>query len=528
MSWNPLRTHVRAPNRLWPCLVGLATSAAALVAAPAALASTVYEYQGGGRLVARNDPAVPPPSYTDPPGPPGVRSAACPGVQPPVEQASSGVKTAISVARSRHQISAADAAGYNHDYDNARRGRSGISGTNRAELSSVISILERIASRGQLTGGRMPALFLQLRRNTEFWTGNPKFPARTDVPAEPCQPAGTGGGRAGARITFKDSQLLFQYYPGQGLQVQPLGNFGKANGLYTLCSTHKTDCDPVALRQLLDELVAIRSARGGFTTWEYWFAFSGASPPWTSGMADATAIQALARGSKYLHVPSYMKVARSALGVFDKAAPVGVRVRGEGGGAHYLLYSFSTGERVLNAFMQTLNGLYDYYLLSGDKHALRLFKEGDRSARREMPRYDTGAWTRYDQNGAEASLNYEEVATGFVAHLCKRSKIHYYCSLAKRFQRYLTTPTSLHYTGPRSARAGRRTALGFTIDKVSCVTAKISDASGKGVYRSQVRFPRGRHAFTWAPRSPGTYTLGLSVLDLKKNHTDLTVTITVK
>lgn len=509
-------------------LASLIASVTVLAAAAPAAASTVYDFGPGGTLTPRDDPAVPPASYTNPPGPPGLRGAACPGTQPPVEQASSNVKRAIAVARKRHQINSGDATAYTHAYNAARKGRASLSGRDRAELSSVISMLERIAARGQLTGGRMPALFVQLRRNTEFWTGNPKFPARTDIPAEPCQSASHAGGGAGARIVFKDSQLLFQYYPGQGIQLQPLGNFGKANGLYTLCSTHKTGCDEPALRQLLDELVAIRSGRGGFTTWEYWFAFSGGTPPWTSGMADATAIQALARGSKLLHIPSYLKVARSALGVFDKAAPVGVRVRGAGGGAHYLLYSFAPGERVLNAFMQTLNGLYDYYLLSGDKHALRLFREGDRSARREMPGYDTGAWTRYDLNGAEASLNYEEVATGFVAHLCKRSKIAYWCRIARRFQRYLTRPTSVHYTGPRSARAGKRTALGFTIDKVSCVTAKILDASGKRVYRSQVRFTRGGHAFTWAPRAPGTYTLGLSVLDLKKNHTDLTVTIQVK
>ncbi|HEX8075682.1 MAG TPA: D-glucuronyl C5-epimerase family protein [Thermoleophilaceae bacterium] len=511
-----------------PILLGLLIAGALLAAAPAAGASTVYEFSAGGRLTPRDDPAVPPAFFSDPPGPPSLRGAACAGVQPPVEEASSAVKRAVSVARSRHQITADEAAGYNRDYDAARRGRARIGGTNRAELSSVIGTLERIASRGQLSGGRMPALFLQLRRNTEFWTGDPKFPPRTDIPAEPCQPASTGGGRAGARISFPSSELILQYYPGQGLQIQPLGNFGKANGLYTQCSTHKSGCDVDALRKLLDELVAIRSGRGGFTTWEYWFYFSGGTPPWTSGMADATAIQALARGSKYLHVPAYMKVARSALGVFDKSAPVGVRVRGEGGGAHYLLYSFATGERVLNAFMQTLNGLYDYYALSHDKHALRLFREGDRSARRELPRYDTGAWTRYDLGGAEASLNYHALATDIVKHLCKRTKMTTYCRYAKRFSGYLTTPTSVHYVGQRKVGAGSRTSLAFTIDKVSCVTVKVTDGSGRRVYRGQARFSRGRHAFTWKPRSPGSYTLGLSVLDLKKNHTDLSLPIAVR
>lgn len=496
-----------------------------LAAAPAASASTVYDFGPGGTLTPREDPAVPPPSYTDPKLPRG----SCPGVKPPqLQAAASSVKHAIKVARSRHQISSSDASAYTNDYEAARRARGRLSGTNRAELSSVITMLERIASRGSLTGSRMPALFLQLSRNTQFWSGHPKFPPRTDIPAEPCQPASHGGGAAGARIEFKGSELLFQYYPGQGLQIQPLGNFGKANGLYTLCSTHKTDCDVDALRKLLAELVAIRSRRGGFTTWEYWFAFSGGTPPWTSGMADATAIQALARGSKYLHVPSYMKIARSALRVFDKPAPLGVRVRGSGGGAHYLLYSFAPGLRVLNAFMQQLNGIYDYYLLSHDKHALELFKQGDRSARHEMSGYDTGAWTRYDLHGPEASLNYHEVATSFVAHLCKRSKIAYWCRISRRFKRYLTNPTRVSYKGPLSVRVKRRTALTFSIDKISCVTAKITDASGHRVFRSQVRLARGRHSFTWKPRSRGTYTLGLSVLDLKKNHSDRTVTIEVK
>jgi hypothetical protein len=372
----------------------------------------------------------------------------------------------------------------------------------------------------------MPALFLQLDRNRQFWHGKPAFPVRTDLQTDPCS-GPPSNNPAGARIVFQGSPLVFQYYPGQGLQIQPLGNFGKANGLYTLCSTHRSGCDVHALRRLLDELVAIRSGRGGFSTWEYWFAFSGGTPPWTSGMADATAVQALARGSRYLHKPEYMRVAKSAIDVFDHTTPVGVRVRGEGGGVHYVLYSFAPGERVFNAFMQTLNGLYDYYLLSGDKHALRLFHDGDRSARRELPRYDTGAWTRYSQGSAEASLGYEEIATGFVSHLCKRSKIAFWCKTARRLEGYLRTPTTLHYTGPRTATAGRRTSLGISIDKVSCVTAKITAASGHRVLRSQARFPRGRHAFSWVPHSPGTYRLALSVLDLKKNHTDATIEIHV-
>jgi len=189
--------------------------------------------------------------------------------------------------------------------------------------------------------------------------------------------------------------------------------------------------------------VTIHSTRRGFPTWEYWFHFGGGSPPWTSGMADATGVQALGRGASYLHVKSYTKLARSALRVFDRLAPTGVRVHGLApDSAHYLLYSFDTHQFVLNAFAQTLNGLYDFYLFSGgDKHALRLFKEGDRSMRVEMPRYDTGSWTRYSLGGPEASVDYQRVTVDALRHLCKRSNIDFYCRYYKRFRGYLKNRT---------------------------------------------------------------------------------------
>ena len=60
------------------------------------------------------------------------------------------------------------------------------------------------------------------------------------------------------------------------------------------------------------------------------------------------------------------------------------------------------------------------------------------------------------------------------------------------------------------------------------MTATITDAGGGQVYRSQIKFFRGRRSLTWAPRSAGTYTLELDVLDLRKNRTVITRTIAVR
>jgi hypothetical protein len=437
------------------------------------------------------------------------------------------VKDAISRARSRNQITSQQASAYNDAYSDARSTRSKLSGRDRAELSSVIEQLERIAARGQLSASRMPALFLQLDRNRQFWGGTPTFPPRYDIPAEPCQPARSGSNN-GARIEFEGSQVVFQYYAGNGLQIQPLANFGKANGIYTACRRKEARCDPEGLRKLLDELVGIRSSRGGSTTWEYWFPFSGGSPPWVSGMAQGTAIQALTRGSVLLDEPSYLRIAKGALGLFERSTPVGVRTRGEGGGVHYAIYSFAPGLRVLNAFAQTITGLYDYAKTAKDDRAKRLFRLGDRSARREVPRYDTGAWSLYSQGGAESNLNYHNVVTDFLSNLCTRTKTPVYCRTKDRFQAYKKRPPTVRYKGPSATRAGRRTALTFTLDKVSCVTATIRNASGQQVYRSQIKAGRGRRAFTWQPRASGTYTLEIEALDLRRNKRVVTRSITVR
>ena len=398
----------------------------ALAGAATAGASTVYRYEGGGRVVAHDDPTLPPRAATEPGPPAALALPACPspGCPPRLHAALSAVKSAIALARSHHQITAAQARRYSAAFSAARHARVRLSGSARSELSNVISTLEDIAAAHRLTASRMPALFLQLRRNSEFWGAGGSLPY-------------------GARVTFPHSYLIFEHYTGQGLQIQPLANFGKANGLYQACTSGSSDCSRSALRKLLDELVAIHSSRRGFPTWEYWFHFGGGTPPWTSGMADATGIQALARGSTYLHVKPYMTLARSALRVFDRLAPAGVRVHGLApDSAHYLLYSFDAHQRVLNAFAQTLNGLYDFYLLAGgDTHALRLFHEGDRSMRREMPRYDTGSWTRYSLGGPEASLDYHRLTVDVLSHLCARSHIDFYCRYAKRFREYLKNRT---------------------------------------------------------------------------------------
>ena len=75
-------------------------------------------------------------------------------------------------------------------------------------------------------------------------------------------------------------QILFQYFPGEGLQIHPLSTFKKANALHGFCERGEAGCDEPALRRLLDEMTDLAVNRGrGFIAWEYLFHFGGGTPP---------------------------------------------------------------------------------------------------------------------------------------------------------------------------------------------------------------------------------------------------------
>jgi hypothetical protein len=153
-------------------------------------------------------------------------------------------------------------------------------------------------------------------------------------------------------------------------------------------------------------------------------------------MATATGMQALSRGATFFGEPRFMTAAAKALPIFLKPPPLGVRVHADHG-SHYLLYSFSPGLRVLNAFLQAITGLYDYAKLNDDDRARRLFRQGDRAARRETPRYDTGSWSYYAlPNKNLSTWSYHELVTGFLENLCERTGARVYCRTARRFARY--------------------------------------------------------------------------------------------
>jgi len=495
---------------------GVAVCLALVAAAPARAGDVIVV--GGGERAQRIDSAfVPDGSAGDlgrePAARGGIAAAAATTRRSPRARARSAktskratrarkaTSRALTLAYKRKAISRASYLEYRRRVMRARTVQGRLRGARKAELGNAIALVDGIALQRKLTASRLPALILILRRNTQYWPRQP-FPSDRD------------------HIMFRGSRLIFEYYAGEGLQLQPLVNFKQANAMHGACVKDTgVPCDRAGLAKLLGELIRTASTRGGFKTWEYYFEFGGGRPPWISGMAQATAIQTFARASQLLANPRYLEQARAAFGAFRKRPPVGVRTTGPFGGVHYLQYSFAPGLYIINAFLQSLIGLYDYSEITGDRATRRLFDDAEPEARKELPANDTGDWSTYSYRGAESTREYHELLREFSASMC--SRLHRdrtarqpYCDAARNFLAYTTDPAELEFLGPDFVTKGVPANVRFSVSKLSAVQVTIT-RNGAVALDKLGTYRRGTWSLTWKPGAAGTYRIRVAAKELR-------------
>jgi hypothetical protein len=315
-------------------------------------------------------------------------------------------------------------------------------------------------------------------------------------------------------------EMVFQWYGGQGLQIQQLATAGRANALVKACiePNPKLACDRARVKTALDGLSMLAVDRGGYRGWEYYFAFGGGRPGWVSGLSQGTALQSLARaGIRLDRKDEVLAIAKQGLGIFRTAPPTGIRVAADGG-VHYLQYSFAPSLFIFNGFTQALVGLSDFGAYANDPEAQQLFADGDRAARVELPRSDTGAWSLYSRGSSthESSLDYHKLYLGFLQGLCERTLEPAYCDTADHFEVYLAEEPEVRLLS-RRLRGGTTSALRLRLSKMSRVGVRVS--RGDTVMLSTaLTMSYGSRSFTWAvPRRAGLYDVRLTAVDLAGN-----------
>jgi D-glucuronyl C5-epimerase C-terminus len=408
-------------------------------------------------------------------------------------------KKTISRELSRlYSTGAIDRATYDADraiYNEVKRQIKRLSGAREDQLEGVLATVEGMAARGQLRASRLYPVFLTLQRNAEWWSSQPLL-------------------GSGQRISFPGSELVWQYVPGQGIQLHPLANFGKLNAYA------KSRRSVAANTLLLDELLSIAVPRGGGLAWEYYFTFDGGSPPWVSSLAQGTGLQAIARSAAKLgRMPELLPLIQKGLTMFEQAPPTGVRVETEAG-VHYAQYSFWPSLRIINGFVQSLVGLYDVAQITGDPRAAQLFADGELTARAEVPTFDTGAWSLYSRGAItrESDLSYHTLLRDFLVGLCDRTGQPAYCDAELHFTTYLTVPPTLALRTTR-LRGGKPGTLRFTLSKISRTTVSVTAPDGARVLSVAAgTVGRGTRTVAWTPpRKPGIYTVRIDATDLAGN-----------
>jgi hypothetical protein len=374
--------------------------------------------------------------------------------RPLARPASDPVLSAIRGVEASGAINSGQAATYRGTYLNAERQVRRLSGSSAHELGADVNIVRGIAARGALTSSRMAFVFLTLHRNVAWWSSHgPPTPGSGGEPGTKgrhCNPpaardsrdpseigtrssATTPGARA-ANMTFPGSGIVFEYYPGLGLQLQVNATFSSADAMLQYGNQRAAQ----QAGTILDQMLPLASRRAGLLTWEYEFPFEGVDPPWTSGLSQATAIDAYIRAAKRLNRPDFLKVAVRLARLFTVAPPVGVRVN-LSAGPWFLLYSFDSSQLVLNADLDALIALHKLRVATGSSWVTALTHSALHSLLHYLPRFDTGSWSYYALGGPLADLNYHVLNLELTQQLCQVTGVRSVCRTARSFNRELNT-----------------------------------------------------------------------------------------
>jgi D-glucuronyl C5-epimerase C-terminus len=189
------------------------------------------------------------------------------------------------------------------------------------------------------------------------------------------------------------ARLVFRYYARLGYRFQPLLSFAALNRTVS----HRW---AGAARRLATALLARAVRSGDALYWEYAFSYQGGPVRWRSGFAQAVAAQALARAGVMLGDPFLAAAAAASFRGLRRTLLMPL-----GGGSWIREYGF-THQVILNAQLQSIISVESYAVIAKSAAARRVASNLVVAARRLLPRFDMGCWSRYELGGAAASLHY--------------------------------------------------------------------------------------------------------------------------
>lgn len=241
---------------------------------------------------------------------------------------------------------------------------------------------------------------------------------------------------------------LLDYHGSIGKQYNPIAiaQYGLAN-LNVFYRTARKTSFQVALCQadwLIDNLTMNLH---GVPVWNHLFDFEYDPPlkaPWYAGLAQGQGISLLARIFTITGDETYLHAALAASqALFVGVAEGGVMFYDQAKNPWIEEYIVDPPSHILNGFIWALWGVYDLWLVTGDKKFYTLFLSCAMTLERNLPRYDLGYWTTYQLKKCDrfpmiASLFYHRLHCVQLHILAKMTTISLFEVYAKKWERYLT------------------------------------------------------------------------------------------
>jgi len=202
---------------------------------------------------------------------------------------------------------------------------------------------------------------------------------------------------------------LLDYHGKVGKQYNPIAiaQYGLAHYNRFKRTAQKPSLD-IFLKQadwLVDNL---EENRYGVKVWNHHFDWEYREllkAPWYSALAQGQGISALLRAYVTTENKDYLNAASQAFTSFQhEIQEGGVKYTDHRGFVWLEEAIVAPPTHILNGFIWALWGIYDYYLVTHDEHAHRLFDDCVRTLRENLESYDIGFWSLYEQSGTRLKM----------------------------------------------------------------------------------------------------------------------------
>ncbi|MBN1349267.1 hypothetical protein JXJ21_07650 [candidate division KSB1 bacterium] len=190
-----------------------------------------------------------------------------------------------------------------------------------------------------------------------------------------------------------------------------------------------------------------RDGSHGAAVWYYDFDIEiyKISAPWISAMAQGEAISLLLRANLFSPNQDYLEIAQKASRVFfHSVSDGGVCASFPDGSISLEEFPSDPPSHVLNGGIMALLGVYDLFLHSRDSDIEQVFHQAIDGLRRNLQRYDTGFWTRYDLHASRrlASAMYHDMHVRLMKILWQITDDLFFMNYARKWESYLKQPVS--------------------------------------------------------------------------------------